>query len=141
MKRFIITGVLFFVLGAIATLLVFFTINAYLLPDGVVSMKDTLGKKIEKSIDAALDRRGTSLATSTFKIPDEGLPLNTFSIEGAQKKALETAGIDAGSFVITKEMLVCAEREVGTGRVAAFAAGESPTIIEIGKMSPCLKGS
>jgi hypothetical protein len=139
MRRFILTGVLFFVLGAIATVLVFFAVNSYMSPLGDGSITDDIGVKIQESIDSVWGKVDTAVSTSTLKIPDEGLPLSNFSIEGAQKKALETAGIDTETFVITKDMLACAEKAVGADRVAAFVAGETPTVLEMGKMSPCLK--
>jgi hypothetical protein len=139
MKRFILTGVLFFVLGTLATLLVFWAVNSYLLPLDSNNVKGNISEKIQDSIDSALSKSADTLATSTLNIPNEGLLLNNFSLEGVQKKALEASGIDTETFVISKEMLVCAEKAVGADRIAAFVAGESPTVLEIGKMSPCLK--
>ncbi len=141
MRRFIITGVLFFIFGIVATVLVFFAVNAYLVPAEVGNTKDNIGAKIQESISDVWNKFDTTVATSTLKIPDEGLPLSNFSLEGAQKKALETAGINTETFVITKDMLVCAEKAVGADRVAAFVSGETPTVLEMGKMSPCLKAS
>jgi hypothetical protein len=61
------------------------------------------------------------------------------SLGSAQKKALEAAGINTETFVITKAMLECAETKIGSDSLVAFTSGATPSIIEIGKLLPCLK--
>ena len=82
-----------------------------------------------------------SISSTTVNIPEAGIPLRDLQVEAAQKKALEAVGIDPATFVISKEMLVCAEETLGAERVSAFVGGESPTIIEMGKLLPCLNAS
>jgi hypothetical protein len=82
-----------------------------------------------------------SLGSTTIPIPEAGIPLRDLQIEAAQEKAIEAVGIDPATFVITKDMLVCAQETLGPERVGVIIAGESPTIVEMGKLFPCLKAN
>ena len=135
MKFFVLVGLGFLVLAIGATVIVFFVIRNYSLPTDREQLKENIGTKVEESL---IDSKEEFASSTAAAIGDAGLPLKDLSIEGVQKKALEVAGIDTETFVITKDMLVCAEEKLGAERIAAFAAGEAPGVLEITKMIPCL---
>ena len=140
MKRFILTGVIFFILGLLAAVAVFFLLRSYSLPADVSTLKEEVGTKIQESLQGVTEEgnKAVSETTSTLSIPEGGVPLRELSLGAAQKKALEAAGIDTETFIITEAMLGCARESVGDDRVAAYVAGESPTVLEIGRLLPCL---
>ncbi len=137
MKRFILTGLALLALAAAAAVIVFFVVRSYSLPTNIEQLKEDVGTKVQESF---LDNKDSSaIASSTLEaLGESGIPLKDLSLEGAQKKALEVAGIDTETFVISKDMLICAEEKLGAQRVAEFIAGEAPGVIEIGKLLPCL---
>ena len=131
------TGLLFLAFALVATVAVFLIIRNYSLPTDVTKLKEDIGAKVQESLTegTGVDVAATSTAAA---ITDAGIPLKDLSLEGAQQKALEVAGIDTNTFVISKEMVVCAETKLGSERIAAFIAGETPSVLEVGKLIPCL---
>jgi hypothetical protein len=140
MKHFILTGVILFVLAVVATVAVFFIARSYVVPADITTLKDEVGTKIQDSLGSVTDEgaKAVSDVAPSLSVGEGGLPLSSLNIEGAQKKALEAAGINTETFVITEAMLVCAREAVGDDRVVAYVGGESPTILEVGKLLPCL---
>ncbi len=140
MKHFILTGVVFFLGALVATVVVSFLTRSYSLPVDVTNLKDEVGTMVQEKLETVTDEATSTVTESApvLQIKEGGLPLRDLSIEGAQKKALEAAGINTETFIITEAMLVCARESVGDARVAAFVAGESPTVLEIARLLPCL---
>jgi hypothetical protein len=124
-------------------------IFALALMTGTQPIKDTfteVTQSLETRIDLPLkdvtpEMIKESISSTTANIPEAGIPLRDLKIEATQEKALEAVGIDPTTFVISKEMLVCAEQTLGAKRVSDFVGGESPTVIEMGKLLPCLNAS
>lgn len=139
MKKFILTGIAFFIFGVLATIGVFFAINYFSFSPSFEEIKNGVGDSLNNPLGSAKNKIDAGLTNESFSIGEEGLPLKNLSLGNAQKKTLEAVGINTETFVITKTMLECAQAEVGSERVAAFAAGEAPSVIEIGKLLPCLR--
>jgi hypothetical protein len=76
-----------------------------------------------------------------FSVPEEGITLASLPLTNAQKKALEAAGVDVSTFVMTKGMLECGIREIGEDRIEALATGGAPTFLEVTKLLPCITAS
>ncbi len=140
MKRFILSGVVFFILGVLATIAVFVAVNYFSLSTSFEEVKKGVGDSLNNPLSATKDKVNDSLTNGSFKIGEEGLPLKNLALGSAQKKALEAVGIDTETFIISNEMLTCAEDKLGAQRIAGFVAGEAPSVIETGKLLPCLKG-
>ncbi|MEK7462420.1 MAG: hypothetical protein AAB618_02495 [Patescibacteria group bacterium] len=136
MKKFIFTSVTFFILGILATLGVFLAVNSLTLPS---SIKDGIGLDLLNPLTPATNETDTKDSTQSFTIGAEGLPLKNLSLGSAEKKALQAVGIDTETFIVTEAMLECANGKVGNERVTAFVDGAVPSVIEIGKLLPCLK--
>ena len=132
MKRFILSGVVFFILGVLATIAVFFAVNYF-------SISPNFDNNLNNPLSATKDKVNDSLTNGSFKIGEEGLPLKNLALGSAQKKALEAVGIDTETFIISNGMLTCAEDKLGAQRIAEFVAREAPSVIETGKLLPCLK--
>ncbi len=136
MKSFILNSVIFFTLGAIATVAVFYLINrnSFTLDD-LYSLKST-EKTVEESVAEA-----KQIQETLEKIPDAGIPLASMRLNDTQKSALQKVGIDTQSFVITKGMVACSVKKLGAQRTQALIEGNSPSIIEMTTLTPCLKSS
>ncbi len=134
---------------SIAALVVFIAVgfSFWAFMGGSQSVKETitevtqsLGNHIDTPLkEVTPETIKESLGSTTIPIPETGIPLRDLQIEAAQEKAIEAVGIDPATFVITKDMLVCAQETLGAERVSVIIAGDSPTIVEMGKLFPCLK--
>lgn len=68
----------------------------------------------------------------------EGIPLSDVPLSDQQKQALETFGVDVETFVLTPEMIRCAEATIGASRVADIQAGAAPAFGETLQLLQCL---
>jgi len=135
MKSFILNSVVFFVLGAVATVGVFYLINknslaTNLLPD--LTTKDNVEEATAKA---------KQIQETIATVPDKGIPLSTLKLSETQKSTLQKVGIDTQSFVITKDMVACSAEKLGAERTQALIGGASPSLIEITTLTPCLKSA
>jgi len=71
-------------------------------------------------------------------IPEEGIALPANALSEEQKAIAESVGIDVDSFMITTEMIECAEEKIGTVRLQEIMDGASPSFLESAKLAPCL---
>lgn len=133
MKSFIVNSVIFFVLGAVATVGVFYLINMNRLDTSLLS--DLTKKENVEEATAKAKQIQETVAT----VPDKGIPLSTLKLNETQKATLQKVGIDTQSFVITKDMVACSAEKLGPERTQALMAGASPSLIEITTLTPCLK--
>lgn len=60
------------------------------------------------------------------------------TLSDSQKKALETFGFETDSVTITKEMIECAERELGKERVLEIMNGAAPGPLESLTLLGCI---
>lgn len=81
----------------------------------------------------------TTFKSEIFTIPEGGIKLSSLALGESQKKALETAGINIETFVVTETMLACSVEKLGDARSSKIFAGDSPSLLEIGKLLPCLR--
>lgn len=139
MKKFILTGVIFFIFGVLATIGVFIAVNFFSSTTNFEEIKNSLGANFNNPLASENDQQAVDSANETFLISEEGFPLRNLSLDSTQKKALETVGINTETFIVTKSMLECARIKVGSERVDAFISGSTPSLVEIGKLLPCLK--
>ena len=136
MKSFILNSVIFFILGAIATVAVFYLINR-----NSLTLDDFYGlKPTEKTVEEAV-AEAKQVQETLEKVPDSGIPLASMKLSDTQKSTLQKVGINTQSFVITKDMLACSVKKLGAQRTQALIGGDSPSIIEITTLTPCLKSS
>ena len=135
MKSFFVNSVIFFALGAVATVGVFYLININRLDTSFLS--DFSSKENVEEATAKAKQIQETVAT----VPDKGIPLSTLKLSETQKSTLQKVGIDTQSFVITKSMVACSAEKLGAERTQALMAGVSPTLIEITTLTPCLKSS
>lgn len=71
-------------------------------------------------------------------------PIETVSIKGSdlpegQRKLLETLGIDVDTFVVTPQMIACAEEKVGKERLDEIVDGATPSFLEGVSLFNCYK--
>jgi hypothetical protein len=135
MKTFIIRSILFFVIAILVSVGVFFLISSYKTPASPVgTVKDTAASSTKAAVTAVKEK-----AQSTkFVIPDKGIPLSKLKLNDEQKSLLKKVGIDAQTFVPTKDMVTCATQKLGEERIASITAGAPPSILEVTRLLPCL---
>ena len=68
---------------------------------------------------------------------DEGMSLKDLNLSDSQQDMVEKLGIDVDTFVITKEMIECAENKLGKERYQAILAGSAPTFFESLSLVAC----
>ena len=135
MKSFIVNSVIFFALGAVATVGVFYLINMNSLDTNLLSDLTT-----RENVEEAA-AKAKQIQETVATVPDKGIPLSTLKLSETQKSTLQKVGIDTQSFVITKDMVACSAEKLGAERTQALMAGASPSLIEITTLTPCLKSS
>jgi hypothetical protein len=76
--------------------------------------------------------------SETTIIPDTSIPLSSLPLSDTQKSLLAAAGIDYDTFIITPEMVVCAQEKLGADRFEAIRQGSSPSALETMSLLGCL---
>lgn len=133
MKSFIVNSIIFFTLGAVATVGVFYLINMNSLDTNLLSDLTT-----RENVEEAA-AKAKQIQETVATVPDKGIPLSTLKLSETQKSTLQKVGIDTQSFVITKDMVACSAEKLGAERTQALITGASPSLIEITTLTPCLK--
>ncbi len=137
MKKFLLLSVLFLVGALVAAVLIFWWLNNTTVLPGV-------SKQVKSFIDSAPEASEMStdlkekVTSETFAIPEGGIKLSSLTLGDNQKKALETAGINIDTFVVTESMIACSVAKLGDTRATEIFAGATPSLLEIGKLLPCL---
>lgn len=121
------------------------------------SSDDMLGDDDNRDIDTALDNMnpanqnnnnnannpGTVVTTNSTTTTTTGsstataFTVNVSDLSSEQRTALTASGFEGDEIVITNAMKACAEQSIGVERTQAFADGEKPTVIEMGKLLVC----
>lgn len=137
MRTFLIRSALFLGLSILVTLGIFLWLNsANVLPAITEQVQTFRGvQPIKESSTAEVDLSGTNTA---FDVPQGGIPLSSLTLGENQKKALETAGIDTNTFMITEAMISCGVEKLGNDRANEIFKGGTPTLVETGKLATCL---
>jgi hypothetical protein len=71
-------------------------------------------------------------------VRDSSIPLSSLPLSDTQKSLLAGAGIDYDTFIITPEMITCAEGKLGAERFDAIVGGSSPSALETMSLLGCL---
>lgn len=86
-----------------------------------------------------IDGVESSPAAATPRVVrDSSIPLSSLPLSDTQKSLLGTAGIDYDTFIITPEMIVCAQEKLGAARFDAIVDGSSPSALETMSLLGCL---
>lgn len=96
------------------------------------------------SVDDAITATETDLiadepVSATRTETTEGIPLRDLPLSDGQKSLLETVGIDSEIFIITPEMIACAEEKLGTERFGEIVDGATPTFFEGTGLLGCVR--
>lgn len=120
-----------FLAGALtAVVIVFFLIQNHF--KSVSEKYDQVATQTTTEETASQDNNTQSLTTEP-----EGIPLRDLNLSDGQKQAVEKVGIDVETFIITNEMIACAERKLGAERYGEILAGEEPTFLESMSLIAC----
>jgi hypothetical protein len=138
MRKFLLLSVLFLAGALVAAVLIFWWLNnttvLLSVSEQVKSFIDTAPTPNEVSSEVK-----TTIKSEDFAIPVGGIKLSTLALGESQKKALQTAGINIDTFVITETMISCGVGKLGEARASEIFAGATPSLLEIGKLLPCLR--
>ncbi len=144
MKTFLITSASLLMVVLVLVVAAFLYVQRALAPEAVppaptatttrsegVVVRDLAGVS---GAPVATDTQATGLVPKVT----EPIKLSTLPLSDAQKSMLGTAGIDVDTFVITPEMIACAEAALGAERFAAIVGGDAPGATEIFSLLRCL---
>lgn len=67
------------------------------------------------------------------------IPLRDLPLSDTQRSMIEVAGIDVETFVITADMIACAEEKLGSERFQAVIGGEAPSFLEGTRLLGCIR--
>jgi DNA-binding IclR family transcriptional regulator len=141
MKKYLITSILFLVLALMATVLVFILVSGTsettVEPIGREESTET-DSPTPVAIDTDIETVAENGTSSSEGEPVAGIPVSDLPLTDGQAEALGTLGIDAETFVITPEMIICAESRLSAERVDEIVAGATPTLFETARLSTCL---
>lgn len=135
MKSFIIRSLTFFIIASLVTVGVYFLVSSYLTPSTPVFEVREMGASTTK---AAKETVKEKVENAAITIPEKGIPLSSLTLSDEQKSLLGKVGINTQTFVLTNQMLSCANEKLGKDRVTSITAGASPTLFEVSKLLPCL---
>ncbi len=137
MRTFLLRSLTFFAFAIVTSILVFFWLhNPTVLPAASEQVKSLVTGEPQASNSE--ENADVDSAVQPYTVPDEGIKLSSLSLEDGQRRALEAAGIDVETFVITKPMISCGVEKLGERRIGEIVTGGAPTLIETTKLVPCL---
>lgn len=139
MKKFLIISNILLIIALIITILSFVYINSLLIESSSGKEKESVSKVLKEAIVGDEDDDVSTLTPATASIPEEGIPLRNLQLSDSQKATLSGMGIDVDTFVVTPAIIACGESKIGVSRMSEIIAGDSPSIIEIGTLSLCLR--
>lgn len=137
MSPFLIRSALFLVLALLITIGVFFWLNSATVLPTITEQVQTF-RGVEPTKDIAESSESAAATSESFSIPSEGIKLSSLALGDSQRKALEAAGINIETFIITEAVISCGVGKLGDARATEIFGGATPTIIETGKLLPCL---
>ncbi len=114
----------------------------------VQNVHTEISNSVQKEVryeDVSVTESGTekmdekSIGTVSNDIEVEPIVVQTESLTDTQQKMLKTLGYTQDSVTITPEMIVCAEKAVGSERLQSITDGNAPSPMEAIKLLPCFK--
>ncbi len=135
MKTFIIRSVSFFLFAGLISIGLFFLVSAYKNPTALVDdVKDIAASTTKSAVEVVKGK----VQSTQLVIPEDGIPLSSLKLSDEQKSILSKVGVDTQTFVLTKDMLTCANEKLGKERVVAITKGSSLSVLEVTRLLPCL---
>lgn len=131
LKIFLIIGLAFLLGAAGAAGYVW-----YLVQDALSVDVSPVVEQVDADLDAPAQQTFNGSVANT--VPAEGVALPPDALSVQQKAIAESLGINVDSFVLTPQMVECAEEKLGTTRIEEIMAGDAPSILESARLAPCL---
>lgn len=110
----------------------------YLVQDTLTQEEVPVSNSATEQEPAAAASQETQSGSVAETVPAGGLSLPPDALSEQQKNIAESVGIDVDAFVMTPQMVQCAEEKLGTARIMEIMAGDSPSVIEVARLAPCL---
>ncbi len=149
MKRFLIISCSLMVLVLALAVAAFVYVQMALAPEDSVEVSEdgvlpsasntTVPRDTEPvSVNESVEETAPEPTEATTPVLSEPIPLSSLPLSDTQKDLLRGAGIDPETFVITPEMVICAEDRLGAARFAEIVAGDAPGPTEVFSLLRCL---
>ena len=126
-----------YIVLCIALLVIGFVIGRANIPTPFNAAVDTATDQAQETVgtqtDTTTDVPGT---TNTTSVPEGGIPVSG-SLSAGQRAMLESFGLNPDEFVLTPEMVACAETKLGASRMAEIQGGATPTFLEGASLVAC----
>lgn len=106
-------------------------------PVGITKVFESVTNVFSDSADENVST--TENKTTEQPLSSNDVKLSSLNLKPEHIALLKKVGIDVETFVVTKEMMVCAEKKVGKDRIGEFIAGNTPTLAEMSTLIGCLK--
>ena len=112
--------------------------------DYVIQELQNDAKEIANDLVEDIEEVGGDVADTVIdKVEDAGsdakdIVIGEESLTDEQKDQFEKFGLNPDAFVITEEMMLCAEKKLGAGRVDEIIGGASPTPLESFSLVGCI---
>jgi hypothetical protein len=101
MRTFLLRSVVFFAFAILTSILVFFWLhNPTVLPAASVQVKSFVTGESQTTNTDETSKAKENI--QPYIVPEEGIKLSSLTLEDGQRTALEAAGINVETFVITK---------------------------------------
>jgi hypothetical protein len=121
-----------------AYIAVYISTSLLFLGIGFIIGRANLPTPINKIVDEVINEPEEAIVTSASQdtVPEKGIVVgDSLSVE--QKAMLKSFGIDPDTFVLTPEMIVCAENKLGAVRMTEIQNGATPTFLEGASLISC----
>jgi hypothetical protein len=143
MKRFILLGCIGMVLALACVVVVWAYLQGFFWRQQ--SVETTPPTVIQSTDEPAAPTQPTATESSVGAdaleaAPSEpgGLPATALSLTDEQAEAVADLGLDVEQIVISEALIGCVRERLGESRYQAVLAGDTPTLVETGKLLPCL---
>lgn len=133
MKRFILIGIVMLVFAVVVTILVWYLVQ------GNISIDEVTGFAPEQESMTGSSKEETQTAENEEPPITESILLRDLPLSDGQRSMLKTAGIDVETFVITPEMVTCAQQKLGSARFEEIIEGSAPTFMESTRLLGCIQ--
>lgn len=113
----------------------------------VFALGFVLGKmNVATPADSMIESAKETYIDTTTKSPEANgstqaapTPVSTDSLTDAQKKMLESFGVDTNAITVTATMVACAEAKLGKERIEQIKNGATPSMLEGASLMACYR--
>ena len=137
MKKYLLTSILLLALALIAVVVVFWLVHTTAVVEAPDLSQEPTAEELRTEGDLGVPAEASDVSSVEASLEEE-VTIPESRLSEGQQNVLESIGVDTANFTITPGQVACAEERLPPERIAAILAGDTPTMIEIARLSPCL---